>query len=293
MSSVGYWLGRPGNLVRLPRPSQGIADPDGLSGTAVNLLSGGVGVDYLGAPKGTWQLQWRLLGESDRSIIDGFIQGVHGRGVLLLLDPNRPNLVPADQGAPTSVSGAATLLTQSQGAQATHSATAGVARRVVQWTPGALSVAGQWFAALAAPTTYAAPALSGVTYVATATARLVSGAAQARVELVWYDTAGAVLSATAGSASALSTGAWTTLASASGTPPASCVYVGVRIATPTTGSSPVFLGDAIGLRAGVSTITYRTGRGSPRVVVMPDTGSSTRLAGEGGRQDRALTLAEA
>lgn len=293
MSSVGYWLGIPGGLVRLPKPDRGLADPDSLTGAVVDLLSGGTGVDYLGIPKGRWELSWTLLGEADRSIVDAFLQGVYGRGTLLLLDPNRTNLLPADQAAPSSVTGAVSHLTQSQGSQSSVSTPAGTGRRVVQWTPGTLSVAGQSFAQLAAPLTYAAPAVTGVTYTAVGSARLVSGAGQARVELVWFSSAGAVLSTTAGSAATLATGSWSVLGVASGTPPASCVYVGVRLATPTTGSAPVFLADALALRAGVSTLTYRTGRGSPRVVVLPEAGSTTRIAGDAGRQDRSLTLAEA
>lgn len=293
MSSVGYWLGTPGNLVRLPRPNRGLSDGDSLPGSTVALLSGGTGVDYLGTPRGQWQLAWSLLTETDRSIVDAFIQGTYGRGALLLLDPNRPNLAPADQASPTSVTGGVTALTQSHGSQASVSTPVGVGRRVVQWTPGTLSTAGRSFAQLAFPLVSAAPAIAGITYCAVASARLVSGAASARAELVWWDSAGAFLSVTSGSSSVLSTSAWTVLGAVTGTPPANAVYVGARIATPTTGSAPVFLGDAIALRAGVSSLTYRTGRGSPRVVVLPDSSSSTRLAGEAGRQDRTLTLAEA
>jgi hypothetical protein len=84
----------------------------------------------------------------------------------------------------------------------------------------------------------------------------------------WYDTTGASISSDTGTATALSTSAWTQLSCVNKTSPAAAAYAvaGVLNTTTTGAATEVYLDDAQ-LEEGATVTTWRQGAGTPLVTV--------------------------
>lgn len=284
-----FWLGPAGNLQLLPTPLVGADAPLVRKGATYDLPSGGTVVDTFGYRR-QYRLTWRMLTTTTGvlDVLEGLYSGRWGRGVLLMLDPLRTNLLPADVALSTSPTNITTGFAASVGTLASFTGPSTVGSRCLKWTAGTLAAA----ASVAAPDpieTLGVPVVSGLSYAASVSARLDTGspAATARAELRWYDADGVLLSTTQGSTSSLSTSAWTAL-SASGTPPSDAVLVGMALQTPTTGVAPVFLADQWQLQLGSTATAWQVGTGCPRVVIDQLTDAYPQRA----RHDMTMTLLE-
>jgi hypothetical protein len=285
-----FYLGPPNRLFALQAPLRGIEVSPVRAGGTRRLLSGGAAADTLGRRRRQFTMSWTWLPDAVFATLEGLATGVYGPGPFLLVDPARRNLLPDNIAAPTSPRADTFGWGVSAGTLASVATPTPLAgRRVISWSPGTTAAGNAVLFGVDAARILAdaAPAIQGVQYTAQGQNRLVSGTGTTAMRLGWYTAAGTLASSTSGTSAALSTSAWTRQ-SATGSPPATGLYVMPALEIPAGGAGQVVACDAWQLELGGSATDWTRGTGTPRVMIDQLTDSYPLV----GHHDVTLTLVE-
>lgn len=267
--SRDWWLGTPGAMlkIRAPRrdlplvPEQQVADHVSLDNVHTT--------DRMGRPRHKVALSYEWISTDEADLIDGLY--LAGRQPLILLHPEWRNLTTTNGSTGTAQLRTTDGFEQTSGSISSVSIAAtpvsGVPRleRALSWLLGT-GISGQ---SLSHPETAhiltkAVPVLLGFPYCASAYVAVTAGSAstQARSEIRWYDSAGAIISTTQGSLATLTSApAWQRVQAAAA-PPATAVYAEMAVSTPTNlGAPSTMLVTGLQLEYGATASTWTHGRG--------------------------------
>lgn len=264
------YLGPPGNLQSLPYMGRGIGATLDLAASVQRSLGGARTVDYVGSPKRTYSMERKYLTAFELSTLESLALGAFGATPYVLIEPWRLNVLTANQStagetqADTTgfyAAGNTTVTLQGPG---TTARTGQYNMRVA----GAINGAGLRLADSTSAATVIStgiPVLPSASYTFSAWLKHFSGTAAStwRCTVQWYDSAGASISATGGTAS-LVTGSYTqrTLTTTS---PSNVAYVIPRVDTNTAlvAANTIDVDDLM-LNQGTTT-TWAMGTGVPKV----------------------------
>lgn len=267
--SRDWWLGTPGAMLKIkaPRrelplvPEQATADHVSLDNTHTT--------DRMGRPRHRVSLSYEWISADEADLLDGLY--LAGRQPLILLHPEWKNLATTNGSTGTAQTRTTDGFEQAAGSVSSVSIAAnpvsGVPRleRTLSWLLQT-GVAGQALShpEPSQPLTKLVPVLRGFSYCVSAYAAVTAGSAstQARAEIRWYDSAGALISAVQGSLATLTAApAWQRVQT-TGAPPATAVYMAMAVSTPTNlGSPSTMLATGLQLEYGTTASTWTHGRG--------------------------------
>lgn len=228
------YFGKPGKLVSLPWPNNGMDRPyerltyDFVTG------SGNHQVSSLTAGSRPYTINWEALHQDTFTKLEQYRIGANGPGPWVLIDPSAPNLLPPNIGSATGLYSNATQMEQiggTNGTQGSNTLAQYVHRttgyRSMRWrfleTPivtnpvfGIDPMYRSWFGQ---------PVVAGLPYAFSSWVTvdgIVETNATVSMQLIWLDAAGATLSTSSGGGTAIT--AWTKL-SVIATAPANAAYV--------------------------------------------------------------------
>lgn len=267
--SKDWWLGTPGAMlkIRAPRrdlslvPEQATADHVSLDNTHTT--------DRLGRPRHRVTLSYEWISADEADLLDGLY--LAGRQPLILLHPEWRNLATTNAATGTALTRTTDGFEQTAGSVSSTAISttpvAGVPRleRALSWLLQT-GLAGQSLShpEPSQPLTKLIPILLGFSYCASAYVAVTAGSAstQARAELRWYDSAGALISAVQGSLATLTAApAWQRV-QVTAAPPVTAVYAAMAVSTPTNLASPsTMLVTGLQLEYGAAATTWTHGRG--------------------------------
>lgn len=247
------YFGRPGSLIKLPWPRDGIAKDYDREVFEFVTGSGQRQVSSLMGGSRLYELSWRALHTDNYGILERFWTGNAGVGPWALIDPSIKNMLLPNQASATSISNDTTgfytsngasnmgdLISNDAGGTTLHG---GYNARSLRWY---FSVdASAMTPVLNLVTPYrdwtGFPVAPGLSYMWSFWVKpdgVVDTAITVSATLTWYDSAGTQLSVVTGAATSVT--AWTSL-SAGGVAPAGAAFAAPRISvtgsTITTGAS--------------------------------------------------------
>jgi hypothetical protein len=226
-------LGKPGIFTTLPAPTGGVTAAPDLGEAVHELLDGGAAVDYAGGDvKTRWAFEWEGLGADDAGVLRAFFTRQRGRGPwVMYLPETRHNVLPPNVASCGAALGTTagwgigagageTLVTTLPGLGRT------VAESILEWSLPASVTSGILRVDSPAADLFGFPVQPGMVWSAAAWVRTSPAGADtaynARAGITWYDSAGAVLSSSTGTYTAVtSTYGMITV---TGTAPASAQY---------------------------------------------------------------------
>lgn len=293
--AVEFWIGRAGDLRLLQRnPGLGMNRTSDRRSQAHQLLAGGQVVDR--APRGSrsWGMTFPMLSTTEWEQLYALYDGQYGPGPYWLLDPTMTNLLTPDQASSGSSRGDTASWSAAGAGETLAISTALVdgGSATLLWTLPAAPAGG----VLLSPHPSGTHRATSVGWEWTYWARLrlastsPDTAVDVTVSLIWYDSAGAVLSTSTSSATTLGTGAWSRV-TITATAPASAVRfapkVTVTSGTVGAGGAQVHVGQSQ-LARGADDATWHPGLGYPLVTIAAQDDSIARY----GRFDSSWTLVE-
>ena len=270
------WFGRPGHLVQLPDPQAGIRFKADRGSSLLTSVEGAVTVQYAYPhSKQVWDITYDFLTDEEADIILGYHQGWNGRGPWVMLFDAKRNMLTANQSTGTDASADTTGFTASTGtlSSATDSYTQG--SRSLAWDLPSSATGSPYLGLPWSGSTYGYPVLSAQSYAFSADLAGSSTSLRLRMDLVWFDVSGVIISTTSwspftpdGSLSSY------TPAAVVGIAPDEAAYVQPRITASTPVDSAQIRVDALQLEAGYVGTTWTGGYGTPLVsIVDPDMSS--------------------
>lgn len=211
------YLGRPGAMVTLPYPRNGIDKPYDRIAFDFISAAGNHRVSQLIGGSRPFSMEWRGLHADNYGLLEQFWTGMMGVGPWALVDPSQSNMLTANQASATSLykdaTGWATSGAADQGALSSNDTTSFIHRtgapRSVRWhfatapatnpVMGPVSPWSGW---------YGFPVVPGVSYAFSAWARpdgVVMVSPTLEAQLWWFNAAGGSISSTVGAASSMTT----------------------------------------------------------------------------------------
>lgn len=279
------YLGPVGNLVALPSIGRGIK-ADLQRPTAVHQIAGSRGgrvVDVTGPAKRTYGLEREHLTLDELATLEALYLGAYGPGPFVLLEPWRRNLLSANQSSGTDVLRDATGFVAATGSVSSSTVQFDQGMRSLAW---AVTAANQTMGTgnLAALTTSADPAvdvpvLPSTVYSAGLRAKLSGSTGSARIDLLWYTAAGALISAATGGTVALSAVSFTTVTNVNITSPSTAALCRLRVANPAMGAAQTIYLDQWQLQQTAALDAWTIGTGVPRVSFTGDLGQTYPIVG--------------
>jgi hypothetical protein len=265
---VTVYLGPLGNLIALPSIGRGITAPLNTP-TVVHQLAGRGGrvLDKVGPAKRTYGLTVQG-GSAEAGILEALYLGAYGPGPYVLYDPWRLNLLSANQSSGTDVLADTTGFVAITGTLTSSTVQSDHGGRSLAWAVTAASQ--QMMLGTLANTTNATlltdtPVLPSTVYSAGARLRLSASTGTARVDVYWFDKTGAFISASTGTATALSNAAFTTCPCLNVTSPSTAALARCSVINTVMGAAQTIYGDKWQVALGVTLPTWTVGTGVPRV----------------------------
>lgn len=247
MTHADIYLGRPGNLVAIPHPRNGIVRTRVRPRATFATASGGARVSQLPGGKRLFTLTWGQLWYETYATLEAIDQGHEGIGPFVLIDPATVNLLTVNQSAVTGELNSTDnfTLAGTGSSLATDSATVDRGPRSLRWdftsTGGTLNLDSP------SPDWSGFPVVAGKAHRFWFTAR---GAGTDAImtmtpSIVWLDTAGATISTTTGSGVASASGSFGAIPYVGGTAPATAAYATLRVVvTAASSGSILYVGRA-------------------------------------------------
>lgn len=268
--AVTFYLGPVGNLQALPMEG-GPVDATLTVPTAVHQIAGlrgGRVVDRVGAAKRTYKLPGEWLTTESLAVLESLYLGAYGPGPYVLLDPWRQNLLTANQSSGTDVGRDTTGFVAITGTLTSSAAQADHGTRSLAW---AVTAANQrMMQGSLANTTNATPALDTPVLPSTVYSfgnrmRLSASTGTARVDVYWFTAAGVFISASTGTATALSNSAFTTCLCLNVTSPATAALARFSVINTVMGAAQTLHQDKWQAALGAVLPAWAVGTGVPRV----------------------------
>ena len=266
-----FYLGGPGLLTALPHPTQAPNVPWERRTNTRDTIGGGRLVDFAPGGRRTWDLTWEGVQSADLTLLRGFYSGHSGAGPWILLDPQETNMLTVNQSSATSADNATTGWTVAGTGGTIASQTAVYKRgpRALAWT-FASATPGTSTLDCAPPQTawYGLPVVPATTY--TWSVQLKGSGTDAVVavtpQIVWYTSAGVVVSTTSGTPVSTSASAWQQ-ATVSAAAPATAAFGLPRLSadSATVGAGSVVNVDEPQFEAAAAASTWQPGLGVPLV----------------------------
>jgi hypothetical protein len=250
-------------LQALPDPEQALEVPRNSQVAVHELLNGHRAFDRTPYRVRDWNIAWDVMTEDEFGLLAGIADGSFGPPLFLFIDPNQRNYLEPNQSSAGSSLGTIEGFFSPQALSVVTTQLLGTSKSL-QWpvTTSAQQMAAAFTAVNAADPNQDSPVVVGLSYTGSVSARA-SVAVTVRLDIVWCDKTGAVLSTTAGTATALTTTGWQRLVT-SGAAPANALFGFLRLQTTTIAASNVFTSQWQ-FEPGNAVSNWVTGQGSARV----------------------------
>lgn len=260
-------LGQVGNLLTLPAVSVEQQTPE-IAGSTSTAIGGRRKRWRTGTPRRTFQLSRDHATLDEWSVVEQLAWGGYGSGPFVLLLPGRRNLLGANVSSGTNVLASTLGFGAVSGTVSSSTAQQYLAPRSLAW---AVTAANQRVvASLTANITSADPAtdvpvVAGLPYTGSLYARLSASTGTVRPDISWFTAAGAFLSTTTGTATALSSSAWTRVAVTNAVAPATAALAKLSLTNTVMGAAQTIYSDAWQLEQATAASAFLFGTGVPRV----------------------------
>lgn len=271
------YLGPVGNLIAIPDYGGGLS-PTLTVPTAVHEIAGlrgGRVVDRVGPAKRTYTVDLAGLDLDEFGIWEALYLGAYGPGPYVLMDPWRRNLLSANQSSATDIFADPTGFVAITGTVTSSTAQFAQGSRSVAWAVTAAnqrmmlgSLANTTNATLLTDT----PVLPSTAYTGQVRARLSTSTGTVRLDLYWFDKAGAFISASTGTAVAQSTAAFGSALTVTATSPSTAALARLSVTNTVMGAAQTIYLDQWQLEQGSSASAWVVGTGVPRVSFTGDLG---------------------
>lgn len=278
------YLGPVGNLLALPLVG-GEVDAGLTVPTAVHQIAGlrgGRVVDRTGPAKRIYQLSGEYLTTDEFSVLETLYLGGYGPGPFVLIDPWRRNLLSANQSTGTEISADTTGFVAITGTLSSSTAQSVLGGRSLAW---AVTAANQrMMQGTLANTTNATllsdtPVLPSTSYTGQVKARLSVSTGTVRLDVYWFTSAGAFISASTGTAVAQSTAAFGSALTVTATSPATAALARLSVTNTVMGAAQTIYLDQWQLEQAATAGAWAVGTGVPRVSFTSDLGQTYSLSG--------------
>jgi hypothetical protein len=276
---VTIYLGPVGNLIALPSIGRGITANMSLP-SAVHEIAGTRGgrvVDRVGAAKRTYAMSRDHLSLDELSALEALYLGAYGPGPFVLLEPWRRNLLTANQAAGTDVLADTTGFAANAGTITSGTSQADAGLRSVAWAVTAANqqvLTGSSTSLTASDDTVDIPVLPATVYSARVRARLSASTGTVRLDMRWHDRAEAFISASTGTATALSTSAFTDCPCTNITSPAGAALLRLAPINTASGAAQTIYLDQWQVQQAAALDAWTVGTGVPRVMFTGDIGET-------------------
>lgn len=257
------YFGRPGALIDLPQPRDGVQTTYLRPSAAFRAGSGGARVGRNLAGKRQFSLNWNQLWYETFAEVEAFHLGHEGPGPFVLHDPARVNWLMVNQsGATSQTNDTLNFTVAGSGVNITSSASAyrrgprSLRTNFTLATSGAIvldSPAEEWPG-------IPVIASQAITFSCYAQGAGLDAIMSVTPQLLWYDVNGTLLSTTAGTPLTTAAGSFQAM-SVSGTPAASAVYVLCRLLITGSSAGSVLYLDSFQLERGSTASSWRPGTG--------------------------------
>lgn len=288
------YLGPVGNLIALPSIGRGISAALTVP-SAVHQIAGRGGrvVDrFPGAASRVYGMARSWLTADELTIVESMYLGAYGSGPFVLLEPWRANLLSANQSSGTDVLDDTTGFVPITGLLTSSTAQSDHGSRSLAW---AVTAANQrMMLGDLANTTNAnllrdVPVLPSTVYSVGNRSRLSASTGTARVDVYWFTAAGAFISASTGTATALSNAAFTTCPCLNVTSPSTAAVMRASMINTVMGAAQTIYSDKWQVAYGATLPAWTLGTGVPRVSFTDDLAETYNGPGY---MDAGFTLTE-
>lgn len=273
------YLGPVGNLVALPSIGRGVK-ADLQQPTAVHQIAGlrgGRVVQRVGKPLRTYSLEREFLSLDEVSALESLYLGAYGPGPYVLLEPWRQNLLSPNQSTGTDHLADTTGFAANAGTITSSTAQADVGLRSLAWAVTAANqqvLTGSSTSLTGSDGTVDIPVMAATVYSARVRARLSASTGTVRLDMRWYDKAGAFISASTGTATALATGSFTDCPCTNITSPAGAALLRLAPINTVMGAAQTIYLDRWQLQQQATLDAWTVGTGVPRVSFTGDLGQT-------------------
>lgn len=265
------WLGRPGELVRLPDPDPDIEAALMPPWSATTLLSGAIVVQQGVKSPRRFSVPWRWITEAQMHSVAQFTTGVRGRGPWVLITELDTNRLTANQSSGTEAQADTEGFAVSHGTVASSTAQAYQDSRSLLWTLPGSDPGVDPFLSLTWPgSAYGFPVVANEDYAFSCRVSADSASFVLAVSLRWYTKAGALISTNTWAMPSVSGSLSSYVyASISALAPPTAAYVLPTIDATTMVTSGHVSLDHAQLEMGPVSTAWVPGMGLPRVAIEP------------------------
>lgn len=296
-----FYLGKPGNLTKLPAPMPDISFSRVRGASTVTSLNGNRMTHYASAfGRRSWDLEWSQMTEDEYYLLDEFFSGQRGKGPWYFVDPSRRNILVPQQASATDVlvtgdeldgfAGGFAIDWDSGETLASSGAFVLQGTRSLAWQLPFPTTAG--FVNLTSPRTGwpgypVAPDLIGQQTFSVYTQCPI--AAEVGCALYFYTSDGAFVTSVIGSTTILVADTWTRVTMSTSTPATAAYMVPLFFVmnVSITSATTVYL-DKLQLEYTAAATNWQPGQGAPLVSILEPSESSARY----GRWETSWTLQE-
>jgi len=267
---VTTYLGPVGALVAMPDNGglkRNVAIP-----TSVHEIAGTKGgrvVDRVGAAKATYSVDLAGMTLDELSLWECAALGAYGPGPHVLLEPWRRNLLSANQSTATDALRDTTGFVANAGTITSSTAQFDApGMRSLAWAVTAANqqvLTGNLSSVTASDDTIDIPVLPNTVYSARVRGRLSTSTGTARLDMRWFTAAEAFISESTGTATALSTAAFTDMPCANITSPSNAALLRLKAQNTVMGAAQTIYLDKWQLQTGATLDAWTIGTGVPRV----------------------------
>lgn len=288
------YLGPVGNLIALPSIGRDIK-ADLQQPTAVHQIAGPKGgrvVDRIGAAKRTYALAREHLTADELGVLEALYLGAYGPGPYVLVEPWRRNQLSANQSTGTDVSADTTGFVANAGTITSSTTQADVGKRSLAWAVTAANqeaLTGSSSTITVSSVTEDIPVIGSTVYSARVRARLSASTGTLRLDMRWFDKAGAFVSESTGTATALSTAAFTDCPCTNITSPSTAALLRLKVRNTVMGAAQTIYLDQWHLEQAAAASAWTVGTGVPRVSFTDDLSETYPVTGS---TSAGLTLVE-
>lgn len=228
---------------------------------------GGFVVDHPAAAKSHFALGWETLTMAEVGLLKSIALGAFGPGPFVFLDPFQVNLLSANQSTGTDALMDATGFVAITGTLSSTTAQADQGSRSLAWAVTAANqrmmqgdLANTTNATLLTDT----PVQPSISYTGQVRGRLSTSTGTARLDIYWFTAAGAFISASTGSATALSNASFTSF-TCTATAPATAALARLSVINTVMGAAQTIYLDKWQTEQAAAASTWQVGTGVPRV----------------------------
>jgi hypothetical protein len=269
------YLGPVGNLIALPSIGRGISAPLSVP-SAVHQIAGRGGrvVDrFPGAASRVYALTVQG-GSAEANTLEALYLGAYGPGPYVLNEPWRKNLLSANQSSGTDVLADTTGFVAITGTLTSSTAQSVLGPRSLAWAVTAANqriMQGDLANTTNATPLRDTPVLPSIAYTGQAWGRLSASTGTTRLDIYWFTSAGVFISASTGTAVAMSNSAFGSF-TVTATSPANAALARLSVINTVMGAAQTIYLDKWQFESGSTATAWFLGTGIPRVSFTDDLG---------------------